>query len=76
MAKKQRYEVLVGLNYAPNNQRAGVGSVVDDIPETSLPWLLEDGLIVKTEKPLNRSDDQAPAVCGAAADTGAPPAEV
>jgi hypothetical protein len=57
MADKPRYKVLTGMNYPPNNTRAGTGSVVDDIPKTSIPWLLSDGHIVETTEPLNRIVD-------------------
>lgn len=42
-----RYRVNVGLQYpTANGLRSPVpGEVVDDIPEVSLPWLLEQGLI-------------------------------
>lgn len=58
MAPKQRYEVLAGLNYPnPNGGpelRADPGSVVDDLPASSVEWLLADGLIRKTTKQLKR----------------------
>lgn len=57
MAEKQRYKALVGLNYPPGNLRAGPGSVVDDIPRMSLPWMLAGGYIVETTDPLNRIND-------------------
>lgn len=58
MANKQRYKVLNGLNYPPNGQRAGAGSVVDDIPAASIPWLLEQGHVEKTTAPLKRILDE------------------
>lgn len=43
-----RYRVLNGLNY-PDGQggekRAEIGDVVDDLPVSSLSWLLEQGHI-------------------------------
>lgn len=53
------YKVLAGINYPPNNQRAAVGSVVDDIPAGSIPWLLAQGIIIETTDPVNRIDDMA-----------------
>lgn len=43
------YEVLVGLDYVTPRgpRRAEPGEVVDDLPEKSLPWLLEQGCIRK-----------------------------
>jgi hypothetical protein len=38
-----RYRALVGLDYG--SKRAEAGEVRDDIPERSLPWLLEQGLV-------------------------------
>ena len=38
-----RWRVLVGLSYAGRDVAAG--EIVDDIPEESLPWLIEQGLI-------------------------------
>lgn len=47
MAKQ--YRVLVGLDYPRGgrgpDRRAEPGDVVDDLPKTSVPWLLEQGAI-------------------------------
>jgi hypothetical protein len=43
--QKQKYRCNTGLNYPPDNRRAEPGEIVDDIPEVSAGWLLEDGLI-------------------------------
>lgn len=51
----KKYLVHVGLNYDPKGKpfgdplrkevRAEPGDVVDDLPKTSIPWLLEQGHI-------------------------------
>ncbi len=41
---KQRYTVRVGINFPPD-RRAEPGEVVDDIPEASVAWMLEQGVI-------------------------------
>lgn len=50
-----QYKVNVGINYPPE-KRAEPGDVVDDIPEKSLPWLLEEGIVepVASENPLEQ----------------------
>ena len=55
-AKRQKYRVLTGINYPPNDKRAEPGSVVDDIPPASIKWLLRDGIIeeVDADTPLRR----------------------
>lgn len=50
------YEVLVGMNYGPDQRRAEPGDVVDDLPEGSLGWLLEQRCIRKTDAPLKRRE--------------------
>jgi hypothetical protein len=47
----QSYRVLRGINY-PNpdgmgEKRAEPGDLVDDLPEQSVGWLLDDGVIEK-----------------------------
>jgi len=41
------YRVLVGVDYA--GKRAEAGTIVSDIPSRSVNWLLEQGIIEKTE---------------------------
>jgi hypothetical protein len=43
------YEVLVGLNYPPDNKRAEPGDVVSDLPTESISWLLAQGVIALQE---------------------------
>jgi hypothetical protein len=38
------YKVLTGLSYPPD-KRAEVGDIVDDLPSTSVKWLLAKGHI-------------------------------
>lgn len=44
-ADTRSYRVLTGLNYPPDNQRAEPGDVVDNLPASSVPWLLATGAI-------------------------------
>lgn len=49
------YEIRTGLNY-PSDQvpdgerRAEPGDVVDDLPATSVAWLVREGLAVATDR--------------------------
>jgi len=51
-----RYRVLQGIDYPPN-KRAEAGKVVDDLPATSVKWLLESGIIEDAEKPSKKSQE-------------------
>jgi hypothetical protein len=42
------YEVLTSLNYG--DRRAESGETVDDLPEESIEWLLDQGHIKRVEK--------------------------
>lgn len=46
MAKRERtkWRVLVGMDYL--GKRAEPGDIVDDLPEQSIPWLLEQDFII------------------------------
>lgn len=44
MAEKKQYRVLTGLDY-PRGKRAEPGEIKDDLPTSSIPWLLEQGHI-------------------------------
>ena len=52
------YKVLRGVSYGAN--RAEPGDIVSDIPQKSIPWLLECGVIEATEakqiKPQTKSE--------------------
>jgi hypothetical protein len=39
------YEVLVGINYGPDQTRAEPGAVVSDLPAKSLGWLVEQQIV-------------------------------
>lgn len=41
---KFEYEVLVGIDYPPNN-RAEAGDIVSDLPKDSIAWLLDSDII-------------------------------
>jgi len=38
------------MNYPPNDRRAEAGDVVNDLPSTEVPALLEQGLIETVDK--------------------------
>lgn len=42
------YKVLIGLDYPPD-RRAEPGDVVDDLPTSSVKWLLDSGAIEKVD---------------------------
>ena len=44
-----RYRVLSGIDYPPN-KRAEAGKIVEDLPATSVKWLLESGIIEDADK--------------------------
>lgn len=56
------YRVLVGIDYA--GKRAEPGTLVDDIPANSLPWLLEQNIIQKADeaqpRPAKPREPQSP----------------
>ena len=51
-----RYRVLSGIDYPPN-KRAEIGEVVADIPATSIPWLVESGIIEDADKPAKKIEE-------------------
>ena len=48
-----RYRVLQGIDYPPN-KRAEAGKIVEDLPATSVKWLLESGIIEDSDKPAKK----------------------
>jgi hypothetical protein len=50
-AARSAYMVLVGMDYKTpkGERRAEPGDVRDDLPERSLPWLLEHGAVRAVE---------------------------
>ena len=44
-----KYRVLSGIDYPPN-KRAEKGDVVEDLPPTSVKWLLESNIIEPADK--------------------------
>jgi hypothetical protein len=56
--KRPKYRVLVGINYPPGDKRAEPGDVVDDIPPSSIGWLVRDGIVkpVGDSIPLKRTE--------------------
>jgi len=48
-----RYRVLQGIDYPPN-KRAEAGKIVEDLPATSVKWLLESGIIEDADKPATK----------------------
>ena len=51
-----KYRVLQGIDYPPN-KRAEIGDVVEDLPATSIKWLLESGAIEDTSKPAKTVEE-------------------
>ncbi len=51
-----RYRVLQGIDYPPN-KRAEAGKVVEDLPATSVKWLLESGIIEDADKPSKKIEE-------------------
>lgn len=55
MAKSQ-YKVLTGIDYPPN-KRAEAGDIVDDIPKSSVSWLIEAGAIERVAVSRDKASD-------------------
>jgi hypothetical protein len=51
-----KYRVLQGIDYPPN-KRAEIGDVVEDLPATSIKWLLESGAIEDSSKPAKKIEE-------------------
>ncbi|WP_433519043.1 hypothetical protein ACQP2T_28100 [Nonomuraea sp. CA-143628] len=62
MAKQ--YRALVGLDYPGRGRgeerRAEPGDVVDDLPKTSVPWLVEQGAIEEVTDDGVRAQQERP----------------
>lgn len=43
-----KFKVLTGLDYPPD-RRVEAGDIVEDLPAKSVKWLLDQGLIEKTD---------------------------
>ena len=54
-----KYRVLQGIDYPPN-KRAEIGDVVEDLPATSIKWLLESGAIEDASKPAKKIEEPKP----------------
>jgi outer membrane biosynthesis protein TonB len=54
-----KYRVLQGIDYPPN-KRAEIGDVVEDLPATSIKWLLESGAIEDSSKPAKKIEEPTP----------------
>ena len=50
------YRVLKGIDYPPN-KRAEEGQTVNDLPATSISWLLEIGAIEDSSKPAKKVEE-------------------
>jgi hypothetical protein len=57
--KMAKYRVLQGIDYPPN-KRAEIGDVVEDLPATSIKWLLEVGAIEDSSKPAKKIEEPTP----------------
>ena len=51
-----RYRVLQGIDYPPN-KRAEAGKIVEDLPATSVKWLLDSGIIEDADKPTKKIEE-------------------
>lgn len=51
-----RYRVLQGIDYPPN-KRVEAGKIVEDLPTTSIAWLLESGAIEEADKPTKKIEE-------------------
>lgn len=51
-----RYRVLQGIDYPPN-KRVEAGKIVEDLPATSIAWLLESGVIEEADKPTKKIEE-------------------
>ena len=49
------WRVLVGINYPPNNTRANVGDIVNDIPSSDAAWMLDQRIIESTNSTVEES---------------------
>lgn len=56
------YKVLTGIDYS--GKRAEAGDVISDLPNRSVSWLLEQGIIEKiegnTSKPTTKREPESP----------------
>jgi hypothetical protein len=53
-----KYRVAVGLDYPPG-KRAEAGDVVADLPEKSIKWLTQQGLIEPADNPKSSKEGDA-----------------
>lgn len=51
-----QYRVLVGINYPPDDKRAEVGDVVDDLPDFAIKKLLAANVVEKYVEPVKTPD--------------------
>ena len=56
-----KYRVLSGIDYPPN-KRAEAGDLVDDLPPTSVKWLLDSNIIEPADKAAKEPVIEEPAV--------------
>ena len=49
------WRVLVGINYPPNETRAEIGDIVNDIPSHEAAWMLEQGIIESPNSTIEES---------------------
>jgi len=52
--KPTRYRVKIGIDYG--TKRAEPGTIVDDLPTSSVAWLLEQGVIEPDTAPAPAED--------------------
>lgn len=51
----KRFSVAIGLNYGPENKRAEIGDVVDDLPADDIEELLALGAIAPFKEPKSKA---------------------
>lgn len=54
------YRVLTGISYPPS-RRAEAGDLVSDLPQKSIKWMREQGLIELVDTPVKRAKMSATA---------------
>lgn len=53
-----QYRAVVGIDYPPN-KRAEAGDIVSDLPQSSVAWLLQSGLIETLDgKPAKKAKEE------------------
>ena len=54
------YKVLVGINYGIDDKRAEPGDIVTDLPNKSVTWMLDQGIIEPAGRPRPEGTRRTP----------------